>query len=38
MKYVQIFVISALAALAVPALVQAQDKRFESTSPTALEK
>jgi len=38
MKYVQIFVIFALAALAVPALVRAQDKRFESASPTALEK
>jgi ketosteroid isomerase-like protein len=38
MKHVHVFVISALAALAVPALVQGQDKRFESASPTALEK
>src|SRR5579863_563230 len=38
MKYVWALMISVLATLAVPALVQGQDKRFESAIPTALEK
>ena len=38
MKYVQTFAISALVALALPALVRAQGKRFENANPTALEK
>lgn len=38
MKAVWVLLLSMLAGFAVPAQVRAQDKRFESASPTALEK
>lgn len=38
MKFVWVLIMSVLAGFALPARVQAQDKRFESASPTALEK
>lgn len=38
MKFGWILIVSLLAGSAVPARAQAQDKRFESPSPTALEK
>ena len=38
MKFAWLLLVSMLAAVTMPALAQAQDKRFESASPTALEK
>jgi hypothetical protein len=38
MKFVWVLIVSMLAGFALPARVRAQDKRFESASPTALEK
>jgi Domain of unknown function (DUF4440) len=38
MKFGWMLIVSLLAGSALPALAQAQDKRFESPSPTALEK
>jgi ketosteroid isomerase-like protein len=38
MKFVWVLVLSMLAGFALPAGARAQDKRFESASPTALEK
>jgi len=38
MKFVWVLIVSMLAGFAFPARVRAQDKRFESASPTALEK
>ncbi len=38
MKFVWVLILSLLAGLAAPARAQTQDKRFESASPTALEK
>jgi hypothetical protein len=38
MKFVWVLIVSMLAGFALPARVRGQDKRFESASPTALEK
>src|SRR5450755_3685012 len=38
MKFVWVLMLSILAGFALPARARAQDKRFESPSPTALEK
>jgi ketosteroid isomerase-like protein len=38
MKFAWLLLVSMLAGVAMPARAQAQDKRFESASPTALEK
>jgi hypothetical protein len=38
MKYVSVLILSLLAGVVRPTTVRAQDKRFESPSPTALEK
>ncbi len=38
MKFVWVLILSMLAGFALPARVRAQDKRFESATPTALEK
>ena len=38
MRFVWVLIVSVLAGFALPARARAQDKRFESASPTALEK